>query len=292
MEATTRKFGEDDFVSFYPEGHRYLDKNGKEYLSTTKLLKTIEEPFNANMISMRMVNSKFPGASEEVLKKEQKKLLDLWETKRKFAGDHGTRIHYELEQYFITGNISEKLEPVAKGISNFYKNHYKHYDELLLYNELYGVAGTTDKAVLRSKKNNIVDFGDYKTNVDKGITFDSHREKENKFTFENKYFLEPFNYVEACNYFSYSLQLSSYAYYAESTYGMKVGKLNIFFIDEAKSRLDIVAVPYMRCEVIRLLKYREHLRNSKKPTGEIRNIMIDENNKKEEKEKEKNVVEW
>jgi hypothetical protein len=221
-----------------------------------------------------MAEKRYPeGTDEGLLRIEQEKIIGEWEARRKFAADHGTRLHNELQQYFVTGEISEKLEPAAKKIANFYRHHYKHYDELVLYSEKHLAAGTTDKAVARSKKINVIDFMDYKTNIDNGITYDSCKEKENKFTFENKYFLEPFIHVEESNYFTYSMQLSKYAYFAETTYHIKIGKLNIAFVNEAKGTCDIIPVPYMRNEVEYFFAWREMMMK-KQNTG--REVMIDE----------------
>lgn len=273
-----RVFGSDNSVVFIPDGHRYVNSIGEDYMSTTKLIKRIVPEFPRFMISKKMAEAKFPGASEEIIKIEQAKILKEWDEIAKNSQDHGTGIHSELEQYDITGQIAADLEPIARKIRKYYENHHKHFNELLLYSDEFKMAGTTDKAVLRSGRGGqVVDFGDYKTNNRKEIQFDSSSNKNQKFSWNNKYLLEPFDHIEHCNYWEYALQLSLYGYYAESTYGIKVGKLDIFFIDRAKSFVNRIPVPYMRLEAKALLEW--HKANPIKETkskDEARHNVIDE----------------
>jgi len=95
-----------------------------------------------------------------------------------------------------------------------------------------------------------MDFYDYKTNLSQGIRYDSIGWNKNPIKHYNRFMFSPLNHLEDCNYNKYAMQLSSYAYMAEITYGVKVGKLFIIFIwlDGTKYKYKFIPVPYMRME--------------------------------------------
>ena len=67
------------------------------------------------------------------------------------------------------------------------------------------------------------------------------------------------DHLEECNYNTYATQLSGYAYMAEKTYGVKIGKLFIVWIryNEKDDKLDytMIPVPYMKIEIEALFNH-------------------------------------
>jgi hypothetical protein len=125
-----------------------------------------------------------------------------------------------------------------------------------------GIAGTIDTGGFRKTKTRILDIEDNKTNLEKGITFDSISRKEGKIKHENRFFLEPVSHLELCNYNRYVLQLSIYAYLFEQFFSCQIGRLAIRWLSCSPATEEngivflsssYIPVPYMRSEAVRLL---------------------------------------
>jgi len=71
--------------------------------------------------------------------------------------------------------------------------------------------------------------------------------------------LPPFDHLEDCNYIHYSLQLSMYAFMSQLTWGCRIGKLAILYIDN-DLKLNIYPIPYMRLEAKLLLEHNATLK--------------------------------
>ena len=245
-------FGTDNNVSFDPGPHRYTHADGREFSSVSRLLSSIEVPFDRDGISKAMAR-KLASEKGISIQDAQAEILSEWDDKRDSASDHGNWIHDNLENYHKLGTCDEKLRPVANKIKELYQNYYKIYSEVLLSDTETSVAGQTDLVVQRQRtENTLFDFYDYKTNEQKGIQFDSINRKKDPWKHYNKFFLPPFDHLEDCNYNRYSLQLSVYAYIAQRQYGINIGRLAIIFIDK-DLQIQILPVAYLRHEAQRLL---------------------------------------
>lgn len=251
----------DDFIRFEAEKHQYFGADGNEYQSVSRVLKTIQNPFDRMGISNAM--SKRDGIT-------QQEILDQWDKKRIVASDYGTLIHNGLEDYFNGRKVKDKIiENLAKEFSKELSGYYKISNEHILHDKEYKIAGTTDLLLDRQKhtsasKEWIVDLMDYKTNLEKGIYFDSITRKNGNVKHYNKFLLPPLTHLEECNYNLYALQLSSYALMLEKTYGIKIGKLFIVWIryNDLTQLLDytMIPVPYMKFEVQALFKSYSELK--------------------------------
>jgi ribosomal protein L12E/L44/L45/RPP1/RPP2 len=230
-----------DQVRLFPEEHRYFDKEGNEYMSVSKLLGKVQAKFDSERISMAV-------ATREG--KEQEEILGEWKGKQVAAAEHGTRIHNALDAYQTRMEIrkeDEDLEASIKAITGMYSEYNKVMSEVCLYDKEYRVAGTCDRLLFNSnRKDCSVDIDDFKTNLSKGIYYVGYK---------NKWLLEPFTHLQDCNYVTYSLQLSCYAYMWERMTGRKVRKLGIVFIPpEDPLAFKRIPVPYMKMEVERLME--------------------------------------
>lgn len=236
-----------NIVTLEPESHRYFNQvTGKEYLSISKVLSMIEQPFDPDGFILA-ATAKKRGISPEELKKE-------WKQKGKNSTDHGTFIHNELESYDKTTVCNEMIMPLAKDILSVLTKEIE-YDKILfeevLFSDYFGIAGTSDRVLRRKKKVNgkwIIDIFDYKTNISKGIEYYSKY---------RKYLKSPLNYVEQCNFTRYALQLSGYGYLAEEMLpDCIVGRLGIIFIPpDDFMKWQLIPVPYQKYEINELFRF-------------------------------------
>ena len=251
--------GVDNTIRFKEDTHQYFDSGQREYKSVTRILKALQEPFDSAGVSAMMAKgiAKEKGISIE---QAQKELLKEWDAKRDSAGDRGNFIHGGLEKYLIDGTKTPGLEAPINIVRDLVKPFYRFYPEVILYDQESGVAGQTDLVVQRQKsQNSLYDFYDYKTNESKGIQFDSVNRKAEPLKHYNRMLMAPLDHIEDCNYNIYSLQLSLYAALAEMTYGIRVGRLAIIFINN-EMQTTIYPVGYLKLEALKLLEHTRTLR--------------------------------
>ena len=248
-------------VIFKEDTHQYFSTiDGEEYKSVSKVLSLVKIPFDRDKASIGQARQL---ASEEGISfaEAQKKVWASWDKKRDDASDHGDTIHNALEDFFRYGKKTEWIDKVLVKLKPIMETAYLYYPEALLYNHMYKTAGQSDLVVQRQKgKNSIIDFYDYKTNLSRGIYFDSISRKNNELKHYSKYFLPPLEHFEECNYNLYALQLSIYAYMAELTYGIKVGRLAIIYISP-KYEVQILPVPYLKLEAKILLDHNSKVKS-------------------------------
>jgi CRISPR/Cas system-associated exonuclease Cas4 (RecB family) len=251
----------DDSVRFVEDTHQYFNKLDQELQSVTRVIGKVKPVFERDKLSSIMGKKL---ADEKGVSPEEGKriILQQWEDKRKSAEDRGNWIHNNLEKYLLTGNVDVELNGVVDQLKRILAGSYKYIPEALIYSMDHMVAGQSDLVIQRqnSRKSPVIDFFDYKTNEANGIQYDSIKIKENgDIMHYNRYMLSPFDYLEDCNFNHYSLQLSIYAYMSEITWGIKVGKLAILYID-LNLKMHVIPVPYMRLEAKALLEYNSSLK--------------------------------
>lgn len=233
-----------DEIKFNPVSHQYFNNANEEYTSVSRLLKMIQVPFDREGISLRMAQS-ISAESGIPVEQVQKELLAEWDEKKDSSIDKGNYVHDGLEDYAKTGKIWDELEEPVKFMQEIFKQYYRFYPEATLFSHNYKVAGRTDLILQRQKNREpVLDFIDYKSNETKGICYDSISRKESAIKHYNRFFLAPFDYLESCNYVTYSLQLSIYAFLALGLGDFRVGKLGIVFIDN-QFKPSYIPVPFM-----------------------------------------------
>lgn len=241
-------------VQLTEPGHRYFDADGQEYRSFSAFKAKYKKEFQREQRSLasakKLVRESGEALSIENIREMQEQVKESWDGKRDKASAHGTNIHGIIENYDKTGAVpDERLRPHLVRITMPFHNHYRVFAEQTLWLDEYLIAGTVDKfGVRKNSSRSPIDITDYKTNLEKGIQFDSPY---------GNYLLPPIDYLEECNFNEYSLQLSTYAYMIEKTFGYRIGKLSITFIDPSWKET-IIPVIYMRSTVIDLLEdYKE-----------------------------------
>lgn len=228
-------------IKFDPDTHTYTNTDtGEEYISVTTVLGKYKPKFDENFHAERM--SKRDGIPKETI-------LETWEKIRTKATDKGTLIHNLLEDYIKTGKRHEKLpwlfdeyDRLIKENTNWVKSTKS---EIIVYDHTAKVAGMSD-VVIDSGKDYfyIVDF---KTN--KAFSF------ENKY---NEYFFKPIDHLSTCEFNSYAMQLSMYAYMYSQISGRKLKGMFVLYLRTDKKSFDVIPMNYLKAEVIDLLvDYRE-----------------------------------
>lgn len=231
-------------IVFTPDTHQYFNLKKEEYKSVSRALKGIQVPFDKQRMSGIMA-CKIAEDTGVTIEQAQKELLTEWDQKKDSSIDKGDYIHDSMERYAIKGTYDDEMKDAVLLLMSILKEHYRYFPEVLIHSHTYKMAGRTDLALIRQKsKNPIIDFIDYKSNQSKRIQFDSVGRKTIPIRHYNRYLLPPFDYLEDCNYTTYSLQLSIYAFMAMERLGIRVGMLGILFIDN-NFKPSLIPVPFM-----------------------------------------------
>jgi hypothetical protein len=255
----------DNLIEFRKTAHQYFSrKDGTEFKSVTKGLKSLKEPFDADGIAFAIAKKEIGWDSTDFkrIAKRKDEIKEEWRLKGENAATYGTMIHAVYEEYRKTGRYDPKYKNLIEQTNAIVEGSYHVFSERIFYSEKHKMAGTGDLSTLRQKgKFPVMDFFDFKTNIEKGIVFDSIKREDNVITKHyNRYLLYPVDYLENCNYTEYALQLSIYAYMAQVTYGIKVGRLAILFID-SEYNVEQIPVPYMRMEAELVLEHASGLKS-------------------------------
>jgi hypothetical protein len=246
-------------ITFKEDTHQYFDRNGEEYTSVSRVIRKVEPEFDRHTISLAMARKK---AKEDGISvdRAQEIILSEWDQKKDSSINHGNFIHGNIEAYLLSGTCDPRVIGPAKRIARFLSPFQKYFPEALVYSSKYKVAGQSDLVVQRQRtEKGIHDFYDFKTNEQKGIYFDSIKRKDGQVEKHyNRFLKEPLSHLEHCNYNTYALQLSLYAFVSEETFNFQIGRLGIIFIGKSGS-IRLYPVPYMKLEAKVLLEYHKSL---------------------------------
>lgn len=226
-------------VFFNEEQHSYTNAEGENYISVTTLLSKYKNKFDTEKHATRVAQRE--GVTKEFV-------LQLWEDITKTATDKGTEIHKALEDYITKVETTcNKHSDICKSYDDVVYNNIDEYKEVLseklLYNDEYKVAGTADLIYEHDKYFTI---GDFKTN--KKFNFSSKY---------NEYFNEPLSHLNYCEFNSYALQLSLYAFMYEKYSGKQCRKIVIFYLD--KDKFIPIHCNYLKSDIINLLKHYKNI---------------------------------
>lgn len=241
--------GLDNYVSLEPSTHTYTDLDGRKYLSVSKFRDRFKKPFDKSIAYNCAGKGEYVGMTAQ-------QVIDKWEAYRDERGTIGTRYHNAIEEFEKTTIIlpeNEPLRPMILSVTSEYRDYYRIYQEQVLYDTEFMIAGTADKLLVTSShKDAPIDIADYKTN-EKGILI-KDLDKNKKPV--HKYFLGPLSHLLESKYSDYALQLSIYAYMLEKKTGRKIGSLRIHFIPTDNPLAHFfIPCTYMRETVIAMLEW-------------------------------------
>lgn len=235
---------------FYPEDHHYEFKNKKVGISVTRLIEEYCNEFNADEIA------------EKVAIKENKsvqEILDEWKYKNEFACNKGTNGHnfaqslWNGELYHeIEFDLSEAFKIANNAIYNQARNFYNDFndrlehlaDEFVVGSEEYDIASAIDHLFVNKITGGLV-LADYKTNSD--------IHKSEKYAKNMKV---PLNNLKDFTLNHYYIQLSIYKFLVEKYTGLTISEIFIVYFSENVDNYEIIEIPYLKNEVIKILENR------------------------------------
>lgn len=229
-------------VAFDNETHTYwnLDDN-RRYISVTTLIHRYTQEFDKNfwsaykaleklipkeswamekksLLNIKKFNKEILDTyniSELEFNKTQQSILDLWDEENKKSCERGTKIHEEIEHSFYNHPKDISLQKFGLGGKFECKKDYSEldleygvYPEYLIYREsddgILRIAGQVDLIV---KQGNEITIIDHKTNkkIDQKSGFDTSTKSNARMKY-------PLNNLMDCNFYHYTLQLSTYAW--------------------------------------------------------------------------------
>lgn len=252
LEEVKKELSVFNKYKFYEEGHYYECNGVRVGISATRIIEEYTQPFDQIGIAEKSAAKQNKTVSE---------VLNEWQTKNVMACEKG-HLGHEYAQSLWSGTIYQEnikegleavkipLERVKKQAYNFYMNYkdfYKHIqDEQLIGDEDFDIASAVDHLFLDNEGN--VDLIDYKTN--------SYMTGFNKQAFGNKKMLIPINNLSDDALHHYYLQLSMYKFIIEKYTNIKINKMIIVYMSENIDNYEIIEIPYLKEEVIKILENR------------------------------------
>ena len=236
-------FKGDKNISFVEKGHKYgiIGEDNRKTTSVSKVRNFHMQPFEEDPISYLVARKELRGPNwrkgmvdiaENLIKKRQKQILDAWSLKARLSSQHGDFIHNGLEDYHNTGAGPIQLKYVYEVFRELFYMYPVVVAEVLICLYMRGLCGQMDWMAYRRKSSNVVDISDVKTNLFKGIVYDSIKREDNGgLKHYDRYMKDPVSHLEQCNFNDYALQLSIYAYILMTQYKLRIGNLRIIFID-------------------------------------------------------------
>ena len=277
-------------VAFENESHTYWNvEDNKQYISVTTLIHRYTQEFDKNFWSaykaLEKLLSKESWAIEkksllntkkfnkEILNiynisklefnKAQQGILDAWDEENRKSCERGTKIHSDIENSFYNHPKDISLQKFGLGGKFECKKDYSELDlEYGVYPEYLISIESKDKVLrlagqidLIIKQDNEITIVDHKTN--KKIDLKSGFDTNTKASAKMKY---PLNNLMDCNYYHYSLQLSTYAWMLQKLHPEFVIKDLILNHYDHNGKNTLYHCDYLKDDVERMLKhYRKEL---------------------------------
>lgn len=252
--------GQSKEIIFEPINHTYHTKNGKELMSVSKFIHLFQNPFDPDGAIISKCAQK-RNISINELRKE-------WDDKRDSACIKGHLLHECAEHYIKNGRLKRGHQD-NDIIKEFRKIKFegKLYSEVVLFDEVLGICGTTDLISIVDYDKKIADLRDFKTN--KAIK---------TFSF-GKYMKYPFNSMPDANFYHYTIQLGVYSYLLESL-GWWVRTREILWVNPKTRKIEVFPVKYERALIKKALTYykdpdklKEQLKNQKKEELDLDDLL-------------------
>lgn len=247
LKELNKAFG--DF-KFYENGHYYTYKDKPISIGATGLIEQYTQDFDAQAVAERVAEKQ--GVSV-------KDILDEWKLKNVQACLKGSASHnfvqnlwsgishIEDTKNFTTTTLDalKLIRGQAQSFYNDYKDRLEHlYDEYVIGSEEYDVASAIDHLFINKLTGGLV-LVDYKTNTD--------IHKNERYAKNMKV---PLNHLKDTTLNHYAIQLSIYKYLVEKYTSLKFEEMFIVWFSELNENYEIIEVPYLKDEVIKILQNR------------------------------------
>lgn len=260
---------------FFEEDHHYEYKGERIGISVTRFIEQYCNEFDAQTVAEKVAlkNQKYISdlykhcGEVELWELEQnptnvKGVLELWEYKNKFACEKGhfghlyaqslwnnediNEIMNEIDKF--TNGLESPLDKILDQADNFYhdyKDRLEHLaDEFVVGSEEYNIASAIDHLFINKLTGELV-LVDYKTNSD--------IHKSEKYAKNMKV---PLQHMKDFTLNHYYIQLSIYKYLLEKYTDLEVSEMFIVYFSENIKNYEIIEIPYLKEEVIKILENR------------------------------------
>lgn len=215
MLSSQNKHDRDSRVKFVESSHTYfIDGSSDGYISSTTLVHSLFEKFDADKIIMKMRNSPrwkfspYHGMTDDAIKKK-------WDSTRDYAASQGTKMHENIENYYNKQEYDNKTTEFGL-FQQYIKDHENlvpFRSEWVIFDEISKVSGSVDMLYRDPSDPSKLIIADWKRS--KEIKMDNKWQKG-----LNEYV----SHLDDCNFIHYSLQLSIYKYIIEKRYGIEVSQ--------------------------------------------------------------------
>lgn len=235
---------------FFEEDHHYEYKGKRVGISVTRFIEQYCNEFDAETIAEKVAIKQGKTINE---------ILNEWKHKNKVSCEKG-HFGHEFSQSLWSGNkyienispelieVKELLKPIKKQAINFYndyKDRLEHLaDEFVVGSKEYNIASAIDHLFINKLTGGLV-LVDYKTNSD--------IHKSEKYAKNMKI---PLSHLKDFTLVHYYIQLSIYKFLIEKYTGLKVEEMFIVYFSENIKDYEIIEIPYLKEEVIKILENR------------------------------------
>ena len=225
-------------IKYYDDKHKYYIGN-KELISTTTFISEFKEPFDTDL--MAGLTAKKRGVSKQ-------QILLEWEDIKDVACARGSDLHAYSDNFMhnrvFPTDVSDSLISHFKKFYNSFikKGNLVIRTEYVLGDEDLGIAGMIDLFCYNESKEQFY-IADYKTN--KQFTFQSKYKK---------YYKEPINHLDECEFNTYSLQTSIYRYIIEKNLGIELGDSIVVWFNEKNETYESIKCEYLKKDVEKMFK--------------------------------------
>jgi hypothetical protein len=238
-------------VYLEPIAHVYIHRDtGVKYNSVTKAIASIEPHFDAQAVSLAIVNQADNVKQERYIGMTQTQILDYWQMLNDEANTYGTKVHDIVERYLKANKWWFPEDELAKKVIEGYNNlnideGIEMQPERIMFSE-FQLAGMSDLIV--DIDQTFFDVGDWKTN--------------RVFNFFNPYGYEtlhkPFDHLQNCQWSIYTIQLSVYAYMYEMETGKKCRQIWVGYWDKTIETFQKIQIMYLKHEARKLLELHKY----------------------------------
>jgi len=239
-------------VYLEPIAHVYIHRDtGVKYNSVTKAIASIEPHFDAQAVSLAIVNQADNVKQERYIGMTQTQILDYWQMLNDEANTYGTNVHDIVERYLKANKWWFPEDELAKKVIEGYNNlnideGIEMQPERIMFSEEFQLAGMSDLIV--DIDQTFFDVGDWKTN--------------RVFNFFNPYGHEtlhkPFDHLQNCQWSIYTIQLSVYAYMYEMETGKKCRQIWVGYWDKTIETFQKIQIMYLKHEARKLLELHKY----------------------------------
>jgi ATP-dependent DNA helicase PIF1 len=241
----------DSRIKFRDEGHKYwIDGDDKDLISCTTYIHSFFEHFDSDKIIKNILSSeKYNDPEYKYYKMSYDDIKSQWDNNCKEASESGTKLHENIEHFYNKLKVENNSDEF-KQFLQFYEDH-KHLEiyrtEWMIFSDILRITGSID-AVFKNNDGTLT-LGDWKRS--KEIHMNSFGNKWGKF---------PFQHIEDCNFYHYSLQLNLYRTILENFYEQKVKDMFLVILhpNNKDNKYIKINVKRMEKEGDFLLDYRKN----------------------------------